>query len=84
LQLGLFAAHGVAIVPEVTSLKIQALAGTELELQFAFVCADEEASLYKTWLAFPCPADPVYWLTIAKIPAKAGVETEVPPIPKKS
>src|SRR5713226_7434373 len=61
------------------SLKMHVLAGPVLELQLAAGCSD--ASLYRTGLALPW-RDCVFWLTSAMIAAKAGEETEVPPIPE--
>lgn len=44
-QFGLFFAHGIAIVPEVTSLNTQVLAGAEvpLELQLDVTCSAASA-----------------------------------------
>jgi hypothetical protein len=77
-------AHGIAIVPVVTSLNVQAEFGsglaTELQAVPAANCCC--ASLYSTKFAFPWRC-PVFWFTNARIPAKLGVEAEVPPTPIK-
>ena len=56
MQFGEPFAHGVAMVPFVTSLKTQVAAGPVVELQPVAVCM--AASLYRTKLALPC-RDPV-------------------------
>ena len=52
MQFGLLLAQGIAIVPEVISLKMHVLAGPVLELQLEADCF--AASLYNATLALPC------------------------------
>ena len=83
LQFKLPLAQGIAIVPVVTSLKVQAAAGsglaTELQAVAAAYCIC--ANLYSTKFAFPCR--PFFWFTNAMIPAKLGVDADVPPTARK-
>ena len=76
-------AQGTAIVPVITSLNVQLGAGSgafcEVHAVPAWNCFC--ASLYSTKFAFPCRF-PVFWLTSAMMPAKLGVETDVPPMPR--
>src|SRR6266496_735217 len=58
--------QGTAIVPLVTSWKLR---------------GNCWASLYSTKFALPWRW-PVFWFTSAIIPAKAGDDAEVPPIPR--
>jgi hypothetical protein len=83
LQFKLPLVQGIAIVPVVTSLNVQLVLGggfaTELHAVPAAYCIC--ANLYSTKFAFPCR--PFFWFTNAMIPAKLGVEADVPPTARK-
>ena len=73
--------HGTELVPTVMSLKMQEAPGL-LELQLAGTC--EAASVYRVGLIKPKPELGLFFCrTSAMMPAKACVETEVPPTAEK-
>jgi hypothetical protein len=76
LQLTAPPAHGTEILPLVTSLNTQVVAGPSVELQLAK--ASLLASEYNVTFALPC-LWPVFWFTSAMIAANVGAAAEVPP-----
>lgn len=80
MQFGLPFTQGIAMVPLVTSLKMQVEAGGPLVLHEPLWAANNG---YNTSFALPW-ADSAFWSTRAMIPAKACADTEVPPTPRKA